>query len=126
MTAAFGTTVSVTFDEPINPASVTASSFTLRDAGDALVPATVIVLGRIATLTPDAPLAYSSTYTALIAAGVMDLTGNATAGDYSWSFTTLDAPPPPRTRAREDRSWSSPPSATPSGATAPRSCAPRG
>ena len=48
---------------------------------------------QTATLTPSAPLATLSTYTATLKGGatdprVKDVAGNALAGDVSWSFTT--------------------------------------
>src|SRR5207245_3754331 len=65
------TTVSATFSRPLNPATVTTASFSLRAAGAAAdVPATVTVnaAGTIATLTPTSPLAPGTVYTATIAA----------------------------------------------------------
>ena len=53
---------------------------------------------RKVTLDPVATLQASTTYTATIkggASGVTDLAGNALAGDSSWTFTTVQPPPPP-------------------------------
>ena len=79
----------------MDPATVTASTFELRDGADNLVAAVVSydASTQTATLDPAAPLAYSTTYTALVRGGatdprVKDLAGNALASDYSWSFTT--------------------------------------
>jgi hypothetical protein len=90
-----GTSVSATFGEAISPASVTATSFVLRDPGGATVPATVTASGSSATLQPSAVLASSTTYTATLqggASGIKDLAGNALASNHSWSFTTTAGP----------------------------------
>jgi hypothetical protein len=51
---------------------------------------------RVATLTPSAALAASTTYTATVTTGVKDLAGNAMAQNRVWSFTTAapDTTPP--------------------------------
>ena len=98
---ATATSVTVTFNEAMNAASVTASSFELRNAAGTLVPAAVgyNTGARLATLTPSSPLAFNATYTAIVkgsAGGVRDAAGNALAANYTWSFTTV---PPPDTMA---------------------------
>ncbi|MBL7741152.1 MAG: DUF4082 domain-containing protein, partial [Chitinophagaceae bacterium] len=92
------TTVSVVFNEDMDPATISATSFELRDAGNGLVPSTVTYLAaaRMARITPSSSLAYSSTYTATIkggALGVKDLAGNPLQADLSWSFTTVSGSP---------------------------------
>src|SRR5437660_1578541 len=89
------TTVSATFSRPLNPATVTTASFSLRAAGAAAdVPATVTVnaTGTIITLTPTALLVPGTVYTATIAATVADTTGVTVAAPVVWSFTTDTAP----------------------------------
>lgn len=100
---AVNTTVTATFSEAMDPATVTASTFELRDPSNALVPASVSYNAstRVATLTPASPLAASTTYLARILGGstdprAKDLAGNALAATFSWSFATgATAPPPP-------------------------------
>jgi hypothetical protein len=87
------TAVTATFSEPINAATLTAGTFVLRNAANAVVTATVTYNAgtRVGTLTPSSPLAASTTYTATIsggAAGVKDLAGNALASSFVRSFTT--------------------------------------
>lgn len=87
------TSVNATFSEGMSPASLTTSTIELRDAASQLVPFTINYYSGTftVTLTPTAPLAYSTTYTAKLkggASGVKDALGNALAADYSWSFTT--------------------------------------
>jgi WD40 repeat protein len=93
-----GTVVTATFSEAMDPATITASTFELRDAGNTPVAAAVTydAATHTATLMPASALASSATYTATVRGGtdgVKDLAGNALATDESWSFTTA----PPRT-----------------------------
>ncbi len=94
--------ISGSFSEGLDPATVTGSTFELRDATNALVPATVGYLNGTgtATLTPLSPLAFSTSYTATLqggAGGITDTAGNPLVSDYTWSFTTAGVPPPPPT-----------------------------
>jgi hypothetical protein len=68
--------------------TITASSFVLN--GTSAVAATVTYDSSTgtATLTPSAPLAASTTYTATVKATVTDTAGNALGTDYTWTFTT--------------------------------------
>jgi hypothetical protein len=87
--------VTATFSEAINPATINSSSFELRNPTNTLIAATVAYdeATRKATLTPNSPLANSTTYTATIKGGatdprVKDEAGNALASNFTWSFTT--------------------------------------
>ncbi|HSI59540.1 MAG TPA: Ig-like domain-containing protein [Ideonella sp.] len=97
------TTVTATFSEAMNAATIGTGSFELRDAASQLVAATVSynAATRVATLTPSATLAGSAVYTATVRGGatdprVKDSAGNALAANASWSFTTVssDTTPP--------------------------------
>jgi hypothetical protein len=95
---AVNTAVSATFNEAIAPATVTAASFLLK-AGVDNVTGTVSLnpAGTIATFTPSALLANSTTYTATLTTAITDVAGNALAADHVWSFTTgagADTTPP--------------------------------
>lgn len=108
-----------TFDEAIDASTVTTSTFTLSD-GTGSVPATVAYdsATRTASLTPSAPLANDTTYSATVKggpSGVEDAAGNALAADRTWSFSTAAACPctlfsatagPPVTRNPTHRSRS--------------------
>lgn len=87
-------TVVANFSEPLNASTINASSFVLRDASNNLVPASVVYTSsnNRATLTPNAPLAGSTVYTATISTAVKDVSGLPMAANYVWSFTT-EAPP---------------------------------
>src|SRR5207253_6178081 len=89
------TTVSATISKPIAAATITTATFTLRAAGAAAnVPATVTLnaAGTIATLTPTAPLALGTVYTATVSGTVTDVAGTTLGADSVWSFTTDTAP----------------------------------
>jgi len=91
-------TLMAVFSEPLAPRTVTKSTFMLTDAANAVVAASVSYNGatHAATLTPDAALAGGTTYTLTVrggSAGINDVAGNPLAADYSWSFTTMEAPP---------------------------------
>jgi hypothetical protein len=78
---------SATFNEALDPLTVTASTFTLKH-GTTSVSGVVTYAGLVATFTPAANLAASTVYTATITTGAKDLAGNAIAANYVWSFTT--------------------------------------
>jgi hypothetical protein len=85
--------VTATFSEAIAAATLTTSTFVLRNPANVMVTATVSynTSTRVGTLTPSAALAASTTYSARIAggvSGVKDAAGNALASDVVWSFTT--------------------------------------
>lgn len=90
--------LAVTFSEAMDASTVGAATFELRDASGALVSAAVAydAGSRSTLLTPSAPLAPSTTYTATLRGGstdprVKDAAGNALASSVVWSFTTAAA-----------------------------------
>jgi hypothetical protein len=89
---AFTAKPTATFSEPVQAGTV---SFTLRDGAGAIVPSSSAydASARTATLTPNAALAASTTYTATVS-GAADAAGNAMTAS-SWSFTTAASAPPP-------------------------------
>ena len=84
---AIGNKLSATFSEVMNPATLSASSFTLL-RGTTPVSGVVTYAGTTATFAPTATLVAGAVYTATIGIGARDLTGNALAANYIWSFTT--------------------------------------
>ena len=102
-----GTTVTAVFSEAMDPATINAGTFVLKNPGGGLVAATVGYNAtlRTATLTPGAALAASTVYTATVkggSSGVKDTAGNPLSSDYSWTFTTgavADTTPPTVTSA---------------------------
>lgn len=92
---AVNTSVTATFDEPLNATTVNTSTFELRDASTNLIAATVSydANNRTATLTPSAALGHSTTYTVTLRGGsaeprIKDVAGNALANNITWSFAT--------------------------------------
>jgi hypothetical protein len=82
-------TVSVTFSEAMDAATITTTSFTL----DSVAGSVSYDSGTYtATFTPGASLSYSTTYTATLSTAITDAAGNPLASAYSWSFTTASAP----------------------------------
>ncbi|HEX5495759.1 MAG TPA: DUF4082 domain-containing protein [Mycobacteriales bacterium] len=76
--------VTVTFDEPVDPASV---AFTVTDAtGPVAGTVALNAAGSTANFTPSAPLAAGATYTASVLAA--DPAHNAMPAPVSWQFTT--------------------------------------
>ena len=93
---ALATTVTATFDQDLDPTTVTTATFEVRTPANALVPATVSYHAgsRTATLVPSSPLSSSTVYTATLRGGPTDpriknASGVALAGSVVWSFTTL-------------------------------------
>jgi hypothetical protein len=87
------TTVTATFSKAMNPASITASSFTVTGPGGVAVAGAVAYSGVTATFTPAAVLAYNTTYTATITNGAASSGGAKLFGNYVWTFTTITSAP---------------------------------
>lgn len=84
---ALNRTLTVRFSEPMDPDTLSDSSFTLFD-GATPVAGTVSYMGVTATFAPDADLDPSTLYTAMVTDGATDLAGNALSDAFSWTFTT--------------------------------------
>ncbi len=90
---ALSTAPTATFSEPMNNATLTASTFTLAETSSGTpVSGSVGVSGNTATFTPSAALLGNTQYTATITTGARDVAGNALAGNFSWVFTTTTPP----------------------------------
>jgi hypothetical protein len=92
---ALGATVTATFSEPIDPATLTTATFTLTSGSGAAVAGTVSYNASTnsAMFLPSAPLSASTSYTAALKGGatdprIKDVAGNALAATASWSFST--------------------------------------
>jgi hypothetical protein len=90
VSVATATNCTVTFSEPMNSATITPATFTLK-LGTIAVAGTISYLGTTATFTPTAALASNTSYTGTVTTGVKDAAGNALAANYSWTFTTVSA-----------------------------------
>ncbi|MDX2302057.1 MAG: DUF4082 domain-containing protein [Microscillaceae bacterium] len=97
-----GTSITATFNEAMDAATINSNTFELRNGSGSLVSASVSYnpTNLSATLTPNAVLNYSTNYTVQIkgestGAAVKDLAGNALAVNFNWTFTTQSEPAPP-------------------------------
>ena len=80
--------ITATFSEYMDATSINDTTFIVNGV-------TGIVTfdgSTIATFTPSNPLTYSTTYTATITTGVMDVAGNHIATDYTWTFIAESLP----------------------------------
>jgi hypothetical protein len=84
--------IAVTFNQTMNPATITAAGAFLLEitAGSVPVAGTVtyVAAANTALFTPTANLAPSTKFTATIAPTVQSASGNLIAGSYTWNFTT--------------------------------------
>lgn len=85
--------ISATFSEPMNPASLVspATTFTLKETLSGLGIAGTVVLNAahtVATFTPTGPLPLNTQLTAIITTAATTATGTVLASGYGWSFTT--------------------------------------
>jgi hypothetical protein len=91
--------VSAIFSKAMNPATIAAATFTLQGLGGAAAAGLVTysAIGDVAIFTPATNLAANTVFTGTITTGAKDLSGNALACNYVWTFTTgatLDATQP--------------------------------
>lgn len=82
-----GTSVSANFSEALAPATVNATTFSLKQ-GTTPVTGTVSYSDKVATFTPASNLTASTVYTATLTTGITDLADNVMAANQEWSFTT--------------------------------------
>ncbi|MBV8859487.1 MAG: Ig-like domain-containing protein [Acidobacteria bacterium] len=84
------TAVTVTFNKPVAPQTVTASNFKLTNAAGNPVLGTITVLagGRVAVFTPAATLSGSTAYRVAVGQGVRDIYGKPLAAGFNSAFNT--------------------------------------
>ncbi|MDB5232679.1 MAG: hypothetical protein JWN76_3484 [Chitinophagaceae bacterium] len=82
--------ITAVFNKSMNAASVI-SAFTIKQ-GTNNVAGTVTYAGKTATFTPSALLAINTLYTGTITTAAKDSSGNSLVSNYTWTFTTGDAP----------------------------------
>jgi RHS repeat-associated protein len=82
--------VTVTFNKPVAPQTVTASNFKLTTAAGnpVLGQITVLAGGRVAVFTPSNTLAGSTTYRVSVGQGVRDIYGKPLSAAFTSTFTT--------------------------------------
>lgn len=86
--------ITAVFSEAMDPGTITGVTFTLTGPGSIPVPGTVNYspVGVTAIFTPTSPLSALGLYTATITTGATDLTGNALAATFTWTFTAAAGP----------------------------------
>jgi hypothetical protein len=88
--------ITATFSKPMNPATITVSTFTVTNAGASVAgQVTYVSATNVATFTPSATLPASTTLTVTITTGVKDTFGNPLAAAKIWTFTTSPSCPSP-------------------------------
>jgi len=86
--------VKATFAGALDPSTVTSATFTLRPTGGGNPVAAAVAYSESAqqaTLTPAAPLAAGTSYTATLSSAIAAEDGTPLGTPYTWRFTTLDA-----------------------------------
>lgn len=81
-------TITVLFNEDMDPSTFTRSSFFISGAGLDLIPGDVSLSGATASFRPTTPLTTNTTYTAIVKTSVKDRKGNALQEDYIFTFST--------------------------------------
>lgn len=89
---ALNTSLTATFSESMDAATVNAATFTVKDTGNNPVGGTVTCVAATATFTPSVGFDGATAYVATLSTGVSDLAGNHVAQAYSWGFTTVTCP----------------------------------
>ncbi len=91
---AIDTPVAAVFSVAMNATSFSASTFTLTSQGGSGVAGSVSYnpATQTASFTPSAHLSYGITYTATLTTGIASQSGQSLAANYTWSFTTAQAP----------------------------------
>jgi hypothetical protein len=87
--------VTVTFNEAMNPETITQTSFTLSGPDKVSGAITYNPENNTMTFIPESTLKFATTYTGRVATSVKDMLGNALQKEYVWKFTTV-APSIPR------------------------------
>jgi len=83
--------ITATFSEEMKRSTIDSGTFTLK-RGTTSISGKVTFAGTTATFDPSSDLEKGTMYTAMIAAGVKDVSGNELEHSYEWSFTTVAAP----------------------------------
>ena len=92
---AINSSATVTFSEPMDAASIMATTFTVTTGTpEVLVPGTVLYRGTTATFWPAAQLAANTTFTATVTTAALSANAIPLAANYVWTFTTGDTRSP--------------------------------
>ena len=90
--AAINGTITATFNDPVDPTTITAATFTVSTGGvDVAGVVTYDIPNKTAIFAPTANLVNMATYTATLTTGVKNLEGIAMTEAKVWTFTTAAA-----------------------------------
>jgi hypothetical protein len=93
---AFNTSISATFSKAMDPATLSAATFSVTQGATNIAGAvTYAAATNTATFVPSSALGASLVYTALVTNQVKDVGGLAMAANYTWVFTTAANALPP-------------------------------
>ena len=95
--------VSATFNMAMNPTTINVSTFTMTGPGGTVVAGAVTYSGVAAQFTPAVPLLPATLYTATVTVGAQNVSGDALAANFVWSFTTAATPTVISTTSSERR-----------------------
>ena len=84
---ALGKVVTANFSMPLDPSTVTGTTFTLKQ-GTTTIAGTVAYSGMQASFTPDNDLSINTAYTAKLTTGIKNLDGSSIVKDTTWTFNT--------------------------------------
>ncbi len=82
--------VVVTFSTDIDPDTISTSTILVSN-GQEQIQGGLAASANTVTFTPSPIFSWGTTYTVTVTTGVRDRGGASAAGDYSWSFTTINA-----------------------------------
>ncbi len=83
----------ITFTKQIDSSSVNNSTFITKAVNGNKVSGTYSISNDTVAFNPSAKLAYSTTYTVTVKSAILDIDGNPMTNEFSWEFTTEEAPP---------------------------------
>ncbi len=80
--------VRVTFNEAMDPSSITSETFTISGAYGSKMVGLVKYSNRTAYFVPFNTFNQNTSYTARVSGQIRDISGNSLGSHYSWSFST--------------------------------------
>ena len=82
----------ITFTKAIDSSSVNNSTFTTKDSDGNVVSGTYSVSNDTIAFNPSSSLSYNTMFTITAKSAILDVDGNPMSDEFSWTFTTEDAP----------------------------------
>lgn len=84
--------VLISFTKQIETSSVNSSTFITKDSDGNIVSGTYSVSNDTIAFNPSSNLSYSTVYTITAKSVILDIDGNPMSNEFSWDFTTAEAP----------------------------------